>query len=62
VRLLLDSNADMGLGDENVCPKQKMKACPCKTVWYCSTDCQRQLWKKEHKPDHQRILEKQQEE
>jgi hypothetical protein len=52
----------MGLGDGNVCPKQKMKACPCKTVWYCSTDCQRQLWKKEHKPDHQRILEKQQEE
>jgi hypothetical protein len=45
----------------SVCPAQKMKACPCKTVWYCSTDCQRQHWK-EHAPDHKRILKEQQEE
>jgi hypothetical protein len=46
----------------SVCPAQKMKACPCKTVWYCSTDCQRKHWKKEHGPDHKRILKKQEEE
>jgi hypothetical protein len=45
-----------------VCPKQKMKACPCKTVWYCNTDCQRKHWKKEHAPDHKQILKAQEEE
>jgi hypothetical protein len=45
----------------SVCPAQKMKACPCKTVWYCSTDCQRQHWKKEHAVDHKRILKEQEE-
>jgi hypothetical protein len=38
-----------------------MKACPCKTVWYCSTDYQRQHWKKEHAPDLKRILKEQEE-
>jgi thiosulfate reductase cytochrome b subunit len=42
----------------SVCPEQKMKACLCKIVWYCSTNCQRQHWKKDHKPDRQRILER----
>jgi hypothetical protein len=46
----------------SVCPTQKMKRCPCKTVWYCSTDCQRQHWKKQHAPDHKRILKEQEEE
>jgi hypothetical protein len=46
----------------SVCPGRKMKKCPCETVWYCSTDCQRTHWKKEHRPDHKRILEEQQEE
>lgn len=23
----------------SVCLAQKIKACPCKMVWYCSTDC-----------------------
>jgi hypothetical protein len=45
-----------------ICPKQKMKACPCKTVWYCSTDCQRQHWKKQHAPDHKHILKQQEDE
>jgi hypothetical protein len=43
-------------GSCEVCPKQKLKACPCKTVWYCSTDCQSKHWKKQHGPDHKRIL------
>jgi hypothetical protein len=46
----------------SVCPAQKMKVCPCKTVWYCSTDCQRQHWKKQHAPDHKHILKEQEEE
>jgi hypothetical protein len=45
-----------------VCPAQKMKRCPCKTVWYCSTDCQRKHWKKQHGPDHKQILKEQDEE
>jgi hypothetical protein len=39
-----------------------MKRCPCKKVWYCSTDCQRKHWKKQHAPDHKQILKKQEEE
>jgi hypothetical protein len=35
----------------SVCAAQKIEACPCKTVWYCSTECQHQHWQK-HKPDH----------
>jgi hypothetical protein len=46
----------------SICPAQKMKACPCKTVWYCSTECQRQHWKKEHGPHHKQILKEQEEE
>jgi hypothetical protein len=44
-----------------VCPEQKLKGCPYKTVWYCSTDCQRQHWKKQHKPDHKRALDEREE-
>jgi hypothetical protein len=46
----------------SVCPEQKMKRCPCGAVWYCSTDCQRQHWKKQHAPDHKRIIKQQKEE
>jgi ankyrin repeat protein len=46
----------------SVCPEQKMKMCTCKTVWYCSIDCQRKHWKKEHGPDHKQILKEQEEE
>jgi hypothetical protein len=46
----------------SVCPEQKMKRYTCKTVWYCSTDCQRQHWKKQHAPDHKRILKEREEE
>jgi hypothetical protein len=45
----------------SVCPEQKMKMCTCKTVWYCSTDCQRTHWKTEHGPDHKRILKEREE-
>jgi hypothetical protein len=48
------------VSDQSVC--QKIKKRPCKTVWFCSTDCQRQLWKKQHAPDHKRILNEQEEE
>jgi hypothetical protein len=44
----------------SVCPEQKLKACPCATVRYCSTNCQRKHWKT-HKPDHQRVLKEQEE-
>jgi hypothetical protein len=46
----------------SVCPEHEMKKCTCGIVWYCSTDCQRQHWKKQHAPDHKRVLKEQEEE
>jgi hypothetical protein len=46
----------------SVCPEHEMKKCTCGIVWYCSTDCQRQHWKKQHAPDHKRILKEREEE